>query len=62
MHAPDAPGMELPGMDIPGIAASYGVQSDRVKSLADLTRAVKDALAADQPHLIEISERRLADS
>jgi benzoylformate decarboxylase len=62
MHAPDAPGMELPGMDIPGIAASYGVQSDRVKSLSDLTRAVKDALASDQPHLIEISERRLADS
>jgi thiamine pyrophosphate-dependent acetolactate synthase large subunit-like protein len=56
------PGMELPGMDIPGIAASYGVQSDRVKSLADLTHAVKDALSSDRPHLIEISQRRLADS
>jgi benzoylformate decarboxylase len=62
MHAPDAPGMELPDMDIPGVAASYGVQSERVKSLSDLTRAVKDALSADKPHLIEISERRLADS
>ncbi|HEY6789533.1 MAG TPA: benzoylformate decarboxylase [Trebonia sp.] len=62
MHAPDAPGMELPGMDIPGIAAAYGVQSERVKSLSDLTRAVKDALSADKPHLIEISQRRLADS
>ena len=48
--------------DIPGIATSYGVQSDRVKSLPDLTRAVKDALSADKPHLIEISQRRLADS
>jgi thiamine pyrophosphate-dependent acetolactate synthase large subunit-like protein len=56
------PGMELPGMDIPGIAASYGVQSERVKSLADLTHAVKDALSSDRPHLIEISQRRLADS
>jgi thiamine pyrophosphate-dependent acetolactate synthase large subunit-like protein len=62
MHDPDAPGMELPDMDIPGIAASYGVQSQRVKSLADLTRAVKDALSSDKPHLIEISQRRLADS
>jgi benzoylformate decarboxylase len=62
MHAPDTPGMELPGMDIPGIAASYGVQSERVTSLSDLTRAVKDALSADAPRLIEISQRRLADS
>jgi thiamine pyrophosphate-dependent acetolactate synthase large subunit-like protein len=44
------------------IAAAYGVQSEQVKTLADLTRAVKDALSADKPHLIEISERRLADS
>ena len=57
MHAPDAP-----GMDIPAIAAGYGVQSEQVKTLPDLTRAVKDALSSDRPHLIEISERRLADS
>jgi benzoylformate decarboxylase len=62
MHAPDAPGMELPGMDIPGIADSYGVQSQRVKSLSDLTHAVKDALTSGGPHLIEISQRRIADS
>jgi benzoylformate decarboxylase len=62
MHAPDAPGMELPGMDIPGIAASYGVPSERVKSLSELTSAVKDALSSDRPSLIEISERRFPDS
>jgi thiamine pyrophosphate-dependent acetolactate synthase large subunit-like protein len=62
MHDPDVPGMELPDMDIPGIATSYGVQSERVKTLPDLTRAVKDALAADKPHLIEIPQRRLADT
>ena len=61
MHAPDAPGMELPGMDIPGIAAAYGVQADRVKSLSDLTHAVQGALNSDKPHLIEIDERRIAD-
>jgi benzoylformate decarboxylase len=62
MHDPDAPGMELPGMDIPGIAAAYGVRSETVKSLADLTRAVKDGLSSDRPSLIEISQRRIADS
>jgi benzoylformate decarboxylase len=62
MHDPDAPGMELPGMDIPGIAASYGVSSERVKTLADLTRAIKDGLSSDRPSLIEISQRRIADS
>jgi benzoylformate decarboxylase len=62
MHAPDTPGLELPGMDIPGIATSYGIQSERVKTLSDLTDAVKDALSADGPRLIEIPERRLADS
>jgi benzoylformate decarboxylase len=62
MHDPDAPGMELPGMDIPGIAASYGVQSERVKSLSELTRAVKEGLASDRPSLVEISERRIGDS
>ena len=62
MHAPDTPGLELPGIDIPGIATSYGVQSERVKTLSELTRAVKDALASDRPHLIEISQRRLADT
>ena len=58
MHDPDAPGMELPGMDIPGIAASYGVQSEQVKTLSELTSAVKDGLASDRPSLIEISERQ----
>jgi benzoylformate decarboxylase len=54
--------MELPGIDYPGIAAAYGVQADRVKSLSDLTHAVQGALATNKPHLIEISQRRIADS
>jgi thiamine pyrophosphate-dependent acetolactate synthase large subunit-like protein len=62
MHDPDASGMELPGLDIPGIAASYGVESERVKTLSDLTRAVKDGLSSDKPHLVEISQRRIGDS
>jgi benzoylformate decarboxylase len=58
MHDPDAPGMELPDMDIPGIATSYGVPSERVTTLPDLTHAVKNALSSDKPHLIDISERK----
>jgi benzoylformate decarboxylase len=62
MNAPDTPGLDLPGMDITAIAASYGIASERLDSPSDLTRAVKDALASDQPHLIEITQRRLAST
>jgi thiamine pyrophosphate-dependent acetolactate synthase large subunit-like protein len=43
-------------------AASCGVESERVKSPPDLTHATTDALSSDRPHLIEISQRRLANS
>jgi benzoylformate decarboxylase len=59
MNASDTPGLELPGMDIPAIATGYDIASERVDTLSDLTRAVKHALTSDQPHLIEIPERRL---
>jgi benzoylformate decarboxylase len=60
MHAADTPGLELPGMDITGIATSYGVESERVGSLPDLTSTVKQALGSDRPRLIEVTERRIA--
>src|SRR6201986_2401864 len=61
MHDPDAPGMELPDLDIPGIATAYGIPSERVKTLSDLTRAVKDGLSSDRPSLVEIPQRRIGD-
>jgi hypothetical protein len=33
-----------------------------VKTLSELTSAVKDGLSSDRPSLIEVSERRLASS
>jgi benzoylformate decarboxylase len=54
--------LELPGMDIPGIAASYGVQSEQVKTLSELASAVKNGLSSDRPSLIEISKRRITGS
>ena len=35
---------------------------ETVKTLSELTSAVKDALSADRPHLIEIGQRRITDS
>ena len=45
-----------------GIATAYGIPSERVKTLSDLTRAVKDGLSSDRPSLVEIPQRRIADS
>jgi hypothetical protein len=36
-----------------------GIRSERAESLADLARITKEALAGDEPRLIEIPERRL---
>jgi thiamine pyrophosphate-dependent acetolactate synthase large subunit-like protein len=44
------------------MADSYGVQSEQVKTLSELTSAVKDGLSSSRPSLVEVSERRLADS
>jgi benzoylformate decarboxylase len=62
MNAPDTPGLELPGMDITAIAAGYGIASERLDTLPDLTRAVKEALTSDEPRLIEIPQRSLAST
>jgi benzoylformate decarboxylase len=59
MNAPDTPGLELPGMDITAIATAYGIVSERLDTLSDLTRAVKEALTSDEPRLIEIPQRGL---
>jgi benzoylformate decarboxylase len=62
LDAPNTPGLELPDMDIVGIATSYGIPAEHLESLSDLTRPTKDALASDGPRLIEVTQRRLADS
>jgi benzoylformate decarboxylase len=59
MHFDDVPGLELPGIDITGIATAYGIPATQVTSLAQLTTAVKDALAGDGPRLIEVPQQRL---
>jgi benzoylformate decarboxylase len=46
------------GTDSTALAASYGIAAQRAGSLAGLTGLVREALAAGQPRLIEISQRR----
>jgi benzoylformate decarboxylase len=46
------------GTDSTALAASYGIAAQRAGSLAELTSVVREALAARQPRLIEISQRR----
>ena len=59
MHFGGVPGLELPDIDITGIAAAYGIAATQVTSLSQLTTTVKDALAGDRPHLIEVPQQRL---
>ena len=59
MHFDGVPGLELPDIDITGIATAYGIPATQVTSLAQLTTAVRDALAGDSPHLIEVPQQRL---
>ncbi len=56
MQAPDVPGLDLPGLDITGIAEGYGISATRVTTLPDLTRTVREALAGDEPRLIEVPQ------
>ncbi len=61
-HEPPRP-QDVPQALSKGILlASAGVHATQVGTLSDLTHAVKDALASDEPRLIEITQRRLADS
>lgn len=59
MHFGGVPGLELPDIDITGIATAYGIPATQVTTLAQLTTAVKDALAGDGPRLIEVPQQRL---
>jgi len=49
------PGTELPQLDFVAIAQGMGVQASRVNAAAELHAAIKQALAASQPVLLEVS-------
>ena len=62
MHFDGVPGLELPDIDITGIATAYGIPATQFTSLAQLTTAVRAALAGDGPRLIEVPQQRLSST
>jgi len=49
-----APGLDLPALNTAEIAAGYGISSRRVEGSAELESVMRDAIASDQPELVEV--------
>ena len=49
-----APGLDLPRLDVSGVASGYGVAAQQVGSREELTEALRTAIAADGPNVIEV--------
>jgi benzoylformate decarboxylase len=47
------PGLDLPALEVAAVAEGYGVPSTRVGDRAALTDALREAIAADGPRLVE---------
>jgi benzoylformate decarboxylase len=51
----DVPGMELPGVDVAAVARAYGVPAREVRGRAELTEALREAIAVDDgPRLVQV--------
>jgi len=48
-----APGLDLPALDVAAVAEGYGVAATRVEGREALTEAMREALAAEAPRLVE---------
>lgn len=53
LGALDAPGLDVPGIDFASLAAAYGVEAERVDTLAEFRAAFTAAVNAGGPRLIE---------
>ncbi|HEX8083026.1 MAG TPA: benzoylformate decarboxylase [Solirubrobacteraceae bacterium] len=49
-----APGLDLPRLDVAGVATGYGVNAQKVSSRDELAEALRTAIAADGPNVIEV--------
>ena len=49
-----APGLDVAGLDSVTIASGYGMRARRVEGSDELRSALSDAIASDQPELIEV--------
>jgi benzoylformate decarboxylase len=50
----NVPGIDLPGIDFVGLAESQGVRASRVETAEALGDALRTALSAPHPTLVEI--------
>jgi benzoylformate decarboxylase len=50
----DAPGLDLPKLDVSGVAEGYGLRARRVENRDELTSALRDAIASEQPEVVEV--------
>ena len=48
-----APGLDLPALEVASVAEGYGVPSTRVDDAGALREALRDAIAAAGPRLVE---------
>jgi benzoylformate decarboxylase len=48
-----APGLELPALDTAAVASGYGLQSVNADTREELTAALRDAVGADGPRLVQ---------
>jgi benzoylformate decarboxylase len=49
-----APGLDLPALDTTAVASGYGLASKRVSTRDELHEAMGDAIAAEEPRLVEV--------
>src|SRR3954447_9351127 len=49
-----APGLDLPKLESAELAAAYGVNSRRTSGVEDTREALRQAIASDQPELVEV--------
>lgn len=55
LQTPGVPGLDLPGLDFIALANGYGCTAERVSDPAALRDILARGVAADRPHLIEVS-------
>ncbi|MFN2615865.1 MAG: benzoylformate decarboxylase [Thermoleophilaceae bacterium] len=48
-----APGLDLPALDCAALAGAYGVDSTRIEKPDELAEALRGAIAAEEPRLVE---------
>jgi benzoylformate decarboxylase len=62
MHIRNAPGLDLPGLDFLAIAKGFGCTTVGVETANDLAPAMRQALSAKGPTLLEVAvDRRITD-